>query len=485
MYTFAVIDITALVTSLRAAGTDFVSVEVKSAEGGLPTSMASSLSALANLPGGGRIILGLDEQTGFRPVGLADPEGLKAGLASLARQGLVPPLVVVMHDAEVDGQRVVVADVPECPPTAKPCTVAGSGRAYVRGYDGDYEISEVERAGYLTARAAPGFDRNAVPGTTKGDLDADLLAAWLANVRERDPRGLGRFADDDELLRRAGVTTSTEPPALTVAGLFALGIHPQQWFPNLVIQAASRPSGGGTDRAVAPATITGPVPAMLETALQWARRVLDLVITEGKDGRVRNDTAYPLVAIRELLSNALVHRDLADWSAGYAIEVRHLADRFIVTNPGGLFGITLDRLGEEGVTSARNATLLRICQYVETPSPEARVVEALASGIPIVRDSMRDAGLPPAEFIDYGIRFTAILRRPLQQETTPPPVRGASTTLVWRTLADRAWTLTELRAATGLGESNLHRILRTLRDRAVVEIEGGPGRPTTYRRAPE
>lgn len=478
------IDLSDLMVTLRTAGTDSVSVEVKAAEGGLSPSVASSLSALANLPGGGRLILGLDERTGFRPVGLADPEGLKSSLASLARQGLVPPLVLALHDAEVDGQRVIVADVPECPPANKPCTVAGSGKAYIRGYDGDYEISEVERTGYLAARTAPGFDRQAVSGSTTADLDPDLLTSWLGNVRARDPRGLGRFADDDELLRRAGVTTSTQPPALTVAGLLALGIHPQQWFPNLVIQAASRPAVAGAVRAVAPATITGPVPVMLENALEWARRVLAPVVTEGKGGRVRNDAEYPLIAIRELLSNALVHRDLATWSTGYAIEVRHLPDRFVVANPGGLFGITLDRLGEEGVTSARNATLLRICQYVETPADDSRVVEALASGIPIVRASLNDAGLPPAQFIDYGIRFTAILRKSLLDVPQSPPVKGASATLVWRTLGEGERTIAELRKTTGLGEANLHRILRTLRDRGVIEIEGGPGKPTTYRRVP-
>lgn len=479
------IDITDLVVALRTAGTDSDAVEVKAAAGGMPTSMASSLSALANLPGGGRIILGLDERTGFRAVGLTDPDGLKAALASLARQGLVPPLILTLHDAEVDGDRVVVADVPECPLPDKPCTVAGSGKAYIRGHDGDYEISAVERAGYLAARTAPRFDRKAVSGSTKADLDPERCAKWLANVRERDPNGLGRFVDDDELLRRAGVTTSTEPPELTVAGLLALGIHPQQWFPNLIIQAASRPGPTSGVRAVAPMTITGPVPAMLESALAWARRVLASVVVEDKEGRVRSDADYPLIAVRELLSNALVHRDLADWSAGYAIEVRHLPDRFVVTNPGGLFGITLDRLGEEGVTSARNATLLRICQFVETSSDNGRVVEALASGIPTVVASLTEAKLPPAQFVDYGIRFTAILRRRPTRQPTTPPVKGTSATLVWQTLAESEWTIADLLVATGLKEPNLHRILSTLRERGVVAIDGGPGKPTTYRRAPE
>jgi ATP-dependent DNA helicase RecG len=60
------LDIADLVASLRAAGGDTTAVEVKSAAGGIPQTLASSLSAFANLPGGGRIILGLTKRPGSR-----------------------------------------------------------------------------------------------------------------------------------------------------------------------------------------------------------------------------------------------------------------------------------------------------------------------------------------------------------------------------------------------------------------------------------
>lgn len=75
-------DLDDLISKLRDSGGDTASVEVKSAAGGLPASISSTLSALANLPGGGLVILGLDERTGFRPVPLADPQALKQGLAA-------------------------------------------------------------------------------------------------------------------------------------------------------------------------------------------------------------------------------------------------------------------------------------------------------------------------------------------------------------------------------------------------------------------
>ncbi|WP_196439955.1 hypothetical protein [Planomonospora sp. ID67723] len=48
-----------LIAELRTSGGDGAPVEVKPAAGGLPSSLTSTPSALANLPGGGVIILGL------------------------------------------------------------------------------------------------------------------------------------------------------------------------------------------------------------------------------------------------------------------------------------------------------------------------------------------------------------------------------------------------------------------------------------------
>jgi len=57
--------------------------------GRLPSSLTSTLSAPADLSGGGLVILGVDERAGFRPVPLADPQALKQGLAAQGRT--LPP----------------------------------------------------------------------------------------------------------------------------------------------------------------------------------------------------------------------------------------------------------------------------------------------------------------------------------------------------------------------------------------------------------
>jgi hypothetical protein len=118
-----------------------------------------------------------------------------------------------------------------------------------------------------------------------------------------------------------------------VAGILALGVYPQQWFPRYAIQlqpsrrlTIPRAAGPGTRRPSpgrSPACWSPRRPGHgLGTA--WARRNFDTMIVSEPDGTVHDQPAYPLTAFRELVANALVHRDLDHWSAGRAVEVRPL-----------------------------------------------------------------------------------------------------------------------------------------------------------------
>ena len=473
-------DIDRLVNDLRAGGGDTTDVEVKSAAGGLPESLTSTLSALANLPGGGTVILGLDERAGFLPVQLPDPQSLMQGLAAKARSYL-PPVQLTLDRAVVEGRTVVVARVHECDPSAKPCRIAATGVAYLRSYDGDFELSDLEVQGFLGARLPPHFDRAPVEGATRHDLDPDLVSSYLTSVRERDPRGLGRFPDDDELLLRAGAVLPDGRPS--VAGLLALGVHPQQFFPRFVIQASAepRPDDPPQARARNQATITGAIPRMLDEALAWARRTLTTTIVTRSDGTVVDEPEYPLVAFRELVANALVHRDLDRWSAGLAVEIRLRADRLVISNPGGLYGITVDRLGKDAVTSARNARLVALCQHVRTPDTGSRVIEALASGIPATNAALADRGLPVARFVDAGIRFTALLRHPKPDQDQAPRLTRTQRR-IYDALASGPASVHDISTHLDLNGPTVRKALRALVEHRLVAQHGGKGRPTNYSR---
>jgi ATP-dependent DNA helicase RecG len=84
--------------------------------------------------------------------------------------------------------------------------------------------------------------------------------------------------------------------------------------------------------------------------LSWIARHTRHRIVEASDGRVRDQFDFPPVAVRELLSNALVHRDLSECAWSRAIELCIDGSELRLVNPGGLFGITVRRLFENQLT---------------------------------------------------------------------------------------------------------------------------------------
>lgn len=107
-----------------------------------------------------------------------------------------------------------MAHIPELPPSLKPCRVRATGKAYVRGYDGDHTISEQEEV-FRANRGQPVFDREPLENSSGQDLDETLVATFLSEVRNRSAR-LAAMPDEDVLFV-TGVLAE-DRHRLTVAG---------------------------------------------------------------------------------------------------------------------------------------------------------------------------------------------------------------------------------------------------------------------------
>lgn len=477
-------EMTELIAVLRNERGDLPGIEVKAARGGLPESIIPTLCSFANRPGGGTLLLGLDEGAGFVPVGIVDLRGMKEALASKARHALEPAIVVDVDEGRVDGSPVIVCVVRELDTSQKPCRVPGGAHrgVWVRAWDGDYRASEPEIQGLLANRTQPRFDAEPAPNSTRSDLDGELVADFVRNCRSGSDR-LASINDDDELLWRTGVLVG-ENRVPSVAGLLALGVYPQQHLPGTGLQAvllAGRSDPTNT-RALDARRFDGPIPRMILEATNWvARSSPSAIISDAATGRVTNRDAWPTDAVRELIGNTLIHRDLAPWALSETALVRLDAERLVVKNPGGLYGLNVNRLGQTGVTSARNANLARICQYVRLPGG-TRAAEALATGIPTVLNAVKAAGLPAPIFDDDGLRFTVVLRQRTQTRAVVVRPESSRSNLLM-TLSAGPMDMRQLQAATGLGMSNLRKQLRSLRDEGLVTQHGGQGQRATYSRA--
>lgn len=404
-----------LVAALRKFGAEATAIEAKRAETELPKSVLETLSAFSNTPGGGTVILGLDEGAGFAAVGVTDARKIMADLASWARDRVVPPLWPDIDIVEVDGVSLVIADIPELDRRAKPCFVKTRGQtqgSFIRVGEGDRKLTSEEVQQLIADRGQPVFDQEPVLDASPDNLDPDLVAKYTDRIRTGANSRLFSEEADGVILRMTKViargSDGKEHP--TVGGLLALGRYPQEFYPQLDITFVYYPTTSGVSdasgfRFLDNASIDGAIPVMAAEALAITHRNMKRRALVSGVGR-RDIWEYPPEALREAIVNALVHRDLSPGSRGTQVQIEMYPDRIRIMNPGGLFGaIDIDHLGEEGKSSARNSSLLKILEDVQLPGEDRTVCENRGSGIRAMFAALRDAGMSPPRFRDGTTTF--------------------------------------------------------------------------------
>lgn len=414
-------DIEELVTLLRRTGGEPTGIEVKDARGGFPQSVLETMSAFAN-GAGGVIVLGISEPEDFNVVQLADPVALRDSAAHAARESITPALQVVSEIVPTDAGNVVVIEVPPARPSQRPVYVTSKGvmtGSYTRGGDGDRRLTDGEVAILVAERTQPMFDREPVAGTNLGDLDRTALTRSLQRARETS-RSLRDATDLVALCRMGVLAESAEDSPVTLAGLLTFGNFPQQFFPQLMTSVVVHaPEGEGSARFLDNATLRGSVPEQIDGALRMIRRNLSVRAEMSDVGRTDIEE-FPLLAVREALVNAALHRDYSPTTRGTQIQVELHPSRLTIKSPGGLYGVVEEDLGTEGISSSRNALLASLLSDAYLPNSAETVAENRASGIPAMIRLARERGLPRPEFRDRILDFSVSMTR---SELLSPSVR--------------------------------------------------------------
>ncbi|MDO4241957.1 MAG: ATP-binding protein [Microbacteriaceae bacterium] len=371
---------------LRARGGETPNIEVKSAHKGYPLNIAQTLCAFCNLPDGGTLICGVDENAGFEPVGVYNIAQLEKSLIDTMRNALEP-------EASADF-------------TLRPCTI--NGKAYLRHGDGDYLASDYEVSRLVAGREKQPHDTEPVEGSVAQDLSPLLVEGFVAEAQAFSRKHLAHQPVDVVLQRKRVLDIGGD--SVTVAGLYALGQYPQQFFPSLKISGVVEDSTGQA-RNLDKFEADGALPEMLVDAVAWVQRNLRKTVIERGDGHLVDSYDVPLLVVRELIANALVHRELSPLALrGQDVHIRISEKKIVITNPGGLWGVNLQNLPRPGYKSAVNDVLYEICKLLKT-ADGARVIEGEGSGIFEAQRAMAEAGLPQILFANTGLQFTAIVSR--------------------------------------------------------------------------
>ncbi len=413
-----------VVGNLRRAGTDLRRVEVKAAVRDLPKSLWPTVSAFSN-HGGGLIILGLDEDTGFKPAAGFDPSRMRDAVAEAFRprraadpaRPVTPRPVGTIDIAEVDGAPVVVIDIDELPPHSKPSYVTTQGveaGTYERVDDGDRRMSTYGIFLLSSDTGQPRDDSSTVDGSAIADLDPALVDRFISRLQRTRPRSIADVTGTAAILRRHNAIAA-DGVTPTLAGLLTLGRYPQQFFPQLMITFAAYPGVSKSDvvgdvRMLDRQIIEGSIPVMVDDAVRavlgnlWLRRV-------SRGAGASDEPEIPVDAIREAIANALTHRDYSTFAKGDQVRVEMYPDRVEIWSPGGIWGGRRVVDLYDGNSRSRNQVLASLLTEVPFPDRDETVCENAGSGIPRMAGVLGRMGLPAPRFDASSTSMTVTLDR--------------------------------------------------------------------------
>lgn len=404
-----------IVKEIKKQKTEKQTIELKAAHKGCPTRLFDTLSSFSNQDDGGIIIFGIDENKDYEVVGVYDPQDLQKKVTEQCKQ-MEPRVLALFTVAEIDNKVIVSAEIPGVDVSDRPVFYKGVGRikgSYVRIGDSDELMNEYEIYSYEAFRKRIKDDIRIVENAKMKLFNEERLNDYI-NAIKHERKNLSTNVTDEEILELMGVVSESIP---TLSGVMVFSKYPQAYFPQLCIIAVVLPGteigdlGEYGERFIDNERITGSIPEMLEDAVDFVRRNCRTKTIIDENGIRKDIPEYPIIAVREAILNALVHRDYSVHTENIPIRIEMYRDHMEIKSSGGLYGkITIDQLGKVR-PETRNPVLANILELL-------KITENRYSGIPTIRKEFKKLGLPAPIFsIKHG-EFKVIFKNNIYQENS-------------------------------------------------------------------
>jgi len=372
-------------------------LELKSAHEGCPKRLYDTLSSFSNQDEGGVIVFGVDEKQNYKEVGVYDPQDIqkKINEQCLQMEPVIRPLITV---AEKNNLFFVSVEIPGIDLADRPCHYKGQGRlkgSYTRIGDSDEPMTEYEVYSYEAFKKKYQDDIRPVHRATLLSLNQEGLSGYIQLLKDGKPN-LSAINDKD-IYELMSITRNND---VTLSAALLFGPYPQAYFPQLCITAIVVPGsemgqlGESGERFLDNQRIEGNIPNMLNEAIKFVRKNMRTkTIINPETGQREDRTDYPILAIREAIINALVHRDYSIHTEGMPIQIVMYDDRMEIRSPGGIYGrIRADQLGKVQ-PDTRNPVLASGLEVLG-------ITENRYSGIPTIKKEIEKYNLQEPEFLD-------------------------------------------------------------------------------------
>ena len=367
---------------------------------------------------GGVILFGVEEikiknKTIFKPVGVYDANGLQKNITNLCSTEFEPVIRPEISIVDIENKKIVAVKIDVLIQRDKPCYYKPKGMyngSYIRVGDRDDNMTEYEIYKCISYRENQQDDRRPVLNATIEDFDKELLNKFILKAK----KGKEKFSkfSDEEILLTMGVLTKIENRVFpTVAGIMVLGLYPQKFFPQWFVAAMVFPGfevaelGEEGQRFNDNKRIDGNIPEMYNETINFIERNIKVKMKISKKTGFREDIPeYPLDALREAISNLLIHRDMSQYKEGTYSSVSIFKNRIEFRNVGNLYGSnTLEKIISERDIEVRNKTIVSILEVL------GDVIENRHTGVKTMISEMKKANLPKPVFQnqreDFVVKF--------------------------------------------------------------------------------
>jgi len=322
---------------------------------------------------GGRIYIGKDDDG--KIIGVGDYKRLMDEIPNKIKNNLgITAEVNLLQDGGIHFIEIIVQ------PYSVPISLRG--RYYYRSGSVKHELTGAALNEFLLKRIGHTWDDVIETRATMDDIDEKTVKIFLRKAEEA-----GRLPDIDglstaELLEKLRLMKNGQ---LKRAAIVLFGKDPGSFYPNTFVKIGKFADNDFEIRFQE--TEEGNIIQVLDKVL----RTLDykfLIRNISFEGMNRIETLeYPLPALREVLLNALIHRNYM----GAPTQIRVYDKKLFVWNDGGLpETITLQQLKQFHSSHPRNPIIAEACF-------RGGLIDSWGSGIMKILDSCKAAELPTPE----------------------------------------------------------------------------------------
>jgi len=365
-----------------------------------PDDIAAALVAFANTDGG-QLIFGVNRNRVI--VGVEDVEQLMQRVDQIAYNNCEPPLTVLQETICTDEDRIVlVVNVPKG--DQRPYRTR-AGDYFIRTTSGRRRASRQELLRLFQSVESLYYDETVIWRAKPNDLDFRRFTEFFERAYQRQ---IGADEEVSYLLKNMRLLEERQGTLYpTLAGLLCFGKEPQRFFPYVQISAARIPND---TLAIAPSDakqIGGTLFDMLEDGARFLRLHLRRPhFIRGFEPEARPE--IPEEALRELLVNALVHRD---YTVASPIRLLIFDRRVEIRTPGGLPNtVTIEAILLGAAHVLRNPILY-------TMFSRAGLVTHLGSGVLRAKKLIEQEGRAKLELQVVENEFVVSIARPVMEES--------------------------------------------------------------------